>query len=277
MCTQPIFSIIIPTFNRKLFLKKAVDSVLDQTYTNFELIIIDDGSTDDSKEIINAYYDARIKYSYQENNGVASARNHGLKKAKGKYVAFLDSDDWWVPEKLSKTMDYINKFPNVKIFHTEETWYKKGKLLNQKTKHKKPTGFVYTKSLPLCCISISTAVIKKDVFDNIELFDETFEACEDYDFWLRATNKYKIKLIPEYLTLKDGGREDQLSSSIWGLDRFRIKALGKMLDSNELNNENYNLTLKEFNKKCTIFAMGAEKRGRIEEAESYRKLAEKYV
>ncbi|MGB3081915.1 MAG: glycosyltransferase family 2 protein, partial [Candidatus Omnitrophota bacterium] len=129
---------------------------------------------------------------------------------------------------------------------------------------------------PLCCISISTAAINKEVFGEIGTFDEILKACEDYDFWLRVTNKYEVKLIPEYLTIKDGGRPDQLSASVWGLDRFRIMSLEKMLSSRDLSKENYADTLSEFRKKCKIFAAGAEKKGRVATASFYISLPEKY-
>ena len=222
------FSIIIPTHNRETFFKKAVDSVLAQTYSDFELIIIDDGSTDKTKRLALSYSDKRVNYIYQSNHGISFSRNKGVKASQGDFIAFLDSDDSWVPEKLKKTVEYINKYPDIKIFHTEEIWFRNGKLLPQLSKHKKPSGWVYKKALPLCCIGMSTSVINRSVFDNLGSFDETLEACEDYDFWLRVTNKYEVKLIPEELTIKNGGRSDQLSHKIWGLDRFRIKALEKM-------------------------------------------------
>jgi glycosyltransferase involved in cell wall biosynthesis len=276
MSTQPFFSVIIPTFNRKYFLKIAVNSALKQTFKDLQLVIIDDGSSDGTEELISEYNDKRITYARQVNQGVAGARNKGISLSRGKYIAFLDSDDRWVPEKLAVSADYITKFPGIRIFHTEEVWYKNEKLLEQKKKHKKPTGFVYKNALPLCCISISTAVINKDVFSAIGTFDEELEACEDYDFWLRATQKFEVKLIPEHLTIKDGGRPDQLSFSVWGLDRFRIKALEKMLSSGLLDAENYKATLAELKKKCEIFSTGAKKKGKTEEAEFYRDLPAKY-
>ncbi|MFC1480364.1 glycosyltransferase family 2 protein [Candidatus Omnitrophota bacterium] len=277
MGTQPFFSVIIPTFNRRRFLEKAVDSVLGQTFTDLELIVIDDGSTDDTKQFISSYNDKRLTYLYQANSGVSRARNTGLEEAKGEFVAFLDSDDYWVSEKLKKTARYIKNFPDIGIFHTEEEWYRNGVHLTQMEKHRKPSGLVYKYALPLCCISISTAAVKKDIFTRVGTFDENLEACEDYDFWLRATSRYEVKLIPEELTIKDGGRPDQLSSSIWGLDRFRIKALEKMLSSGLLTSGDYKITLKEFEKKCSIFASGAQKRNKKEEAELYRNLPRKYL
>lgn len=275
---QPFFSIVIPTYNRRVLLEKCVNSVLNQTFTDFEIIVIDDGSKDGTDEFIASLETKKInlKYRYHKNHGVSFSRNKGIKIAKGKWIAFLDSDDWWKPTKLERMAEYINKYPDIKIFHTEEIWYQRGRLLPQKVKHKKPTGFVYKHSLPLCCISLSTAVVAKEVFDDVGLFDETMEACEDYDLWLRATAKYAVKLIPETLTLKDGGRPDQLSMSVWGLDRYRIQALDKMLSSGSVPSEYYDITLKELKKKCSIFAEGCKKRDRFDDAAAYLNIPHKY-
>jgi len=271
----PFLSVIIPTYNRETFLKIALESVLNQTVKDFELLIVDDGSTDNTSDLIKSYHDKRIKYLYQPNNGVASARNLGLKFSKGEFIAFLDSDDRWDPKKLEITLNYIHRFPNIYIFHTEEIWYRRGTLLNQKKRHKKPSGHVYSNALPLCCIGMSTAVVKREVFEKIGRFDETLPACEDYDFLLRATHEFEVKLIEEPLTIKDGGRPDQLSSR-WGLDRYRINALEKMLASNSLSDEEFCLTCQELFKKCRIYADGTIKRGRVEEANYYIDLIEKY-
>ncbi len=269
--SSPIFSIIIPTFNRKNFLKKAIDTVLMQSFNDFELIVVDDGSNDDTESMVKQYDDQRIKYFFQDNHGPAHARNRGLEKARAKWIVFLDSDDWWLEGKLARTKECIDEFPEMKIFHTQEVWYRDGKLLNQKKEHRKPGGFVYKNALPLCCISISTVAIDKAVFSKVGTFDEALPACEDYDFWLRATHEFEVKLIDEYLTEKEGGRPDQLSSQ-WGLDQYRIKALEKMLKNGKLNDEEYQETLKVFKKKCKVFGQGARKRGRISEAEYYEKL-----
>ncbi|MGB7293042.1 MAG: glycosyltransferase [Thermodesulfobacteriota bacterium] len=271
----PLFSVIIPTYNRRYLFETALKSVLNQTYMDFEVIVVDDGSTDQTSEVIQNFVDARIKYLHQENHGVSHARNRGLEISKGKFMAFLDSDDRWVPQKLRRAKESIDRYPDICIFHTDEIWYKGGTLLNQMKKHKKPSGYVYLKALPLCCIGMSTSVVKREVFETIGVFDESLPACEDYDFWLRATHSFEVKLINENLTIKDGGRRDQLSSQ-WGLDKHRIKALEKMLCSNNLNVEEYRFTCGELVKKCRIYASGAEKRGRQEEANLYNELARKY-
>ncbi|MFH1837337.1 MAG: glycosyltransferase [Candidatus Omnitrophota bacterium] len=271
----PFFSVIIPSYNRERLLRKAIKSVLIQTFSDLELIVIDDGSTDNTSGVISSYNDTRLISIHQKNMGVSAARNRGIERSTGAFIAFLDSDDRWMPTKLERAKEYIANFPDVSVFHTEEVWYRNGNLLKQLKKHKKPSGSVYKNSLALCCIGISTAVIKKGVFSDIGIFDESLKACEDYDLWLRTANKYEVKLIPEYLTLKDGGRPDQLSARVWGLDRFRIKAMEKMLLSNELNDENYAATLEELKKKCKIFVEGAEKHGNTEAAEYYSNLPDK--
>ncbi|MBD3296034.1 MAG: glycosyltransferase [Candidatus Omnitrophica bacterium] len=276
MKAQPFFSVIIPTFNRAELLKSSVSSVLDQTFTDLELIVSDDGSEDNTAEVIRSFDDPRLRYIRSANKGVSSARNRALEKAGGRYIAFLDSDDRWEPDKLTITSGYIRSRPDIPIFHTEEIWYRAGEVLDQKKKHRKPEGDVYINALPLCCISISTAVIKAELLKEANGFDENLEACEDYDLWLRLTSRYPVKLIPEALTVKDGGRPDQLSSSIWGLDRFRIKALEKILTSGQLSRPYASATLNELRKKCRIFALGAAKRGRTEAAEYYRELPRRY-
>ena len=272
----PFFSVIIPTYNRQHLFDMALKSVLNQTYKDFEVIVVDDGSKDQTNELVRNFDDARIKYLYQVNHGVSHARNRGIEISRGKFIAFLDSDDRWVPQKLQRVNELVHQHPHISIFHTDEIWYKGGTLLSQKKKHEKPSGYVYLKALPLCCIGMSTSVVKRVVFEKIGLFDESLPACEDYDFWLRATHSFEVKLINEKLTIKDGGRTDQLSSQ-WGLDKHRIKALEKMLYSNSLNEEEYRCTLLELLKRCQIYASGAGKRGRLKEANHYHELVRKYL
>jgi len=163
MSKKPFFSVIIPTYNRKDFLPIAVESVLEQTFSDYELIVVDDGSTDGTAEWLRLSLNraGAIKYIYQAHQGVSSARNCGIKNAKGEFIAFLDSDDRFCRQKLEITYEHIQNNPDYKIFHTDEVWYRNGKLLPQKDYHRKPTGFIFKQALKLCCISLSTAVVKK--------------------------------------------------------------------------------------------------------------------
>ena len=276
----PFFSVIIPTYNRAGFLSIALDSVRRQTFTDFELLIIDDGSTDKTQTFCNSIADKRLRYIYQPHKGVAPARNKGITEARGKHICFLDSDDRFCSDKLEVTFTYIIKYPGCKIFHTEELWYRNGRVLSPKKCHKKPDGYVFENALKICCISPSCACIHKDVFARAGLFDEKLKACEDYEFWLRATSVYPVKLIPSILTIKEGGHSDQLSKKYPAMDELRIYAIEKILKSSTLQPHSVRAALAELKKKCKIYIQGAQKRGRLKEASYYTHLmeaADKYV
>ncbi|RKY26862.1 MAG: glycosyltransferase family 2 protein [Candidatus Omnitrophota bacterium] len=266
------FSIIIPSYNRKYLLKIAIESVLEQTFKDFELIIVDDGSTDKTKELVETYKDKRIKYFYQENKGPASARNLGIKNSSGEYICFLDSDDRFRRQKLELTKDYIEKYPLYKIFHTEELWYRNFQYLEQKKIHKKPEGSVFCSALKVCCISLSCACINREVFNKVGLFDEDFPVCEDYEFWLRATLFFPVKLIPFYLTIKEAGPHQQSQKK--GLDKYRLLALYKLIKNYQLPGGYLEPALKNLEEKAKIYIKGAEKRGKTSEVRFIREKIE---
>lgn len=272
----PFFSIIIPVYNRKNLLKIAVDSVLNQSFSDFELIIVDDGSQDEIGKIFKGMDSARLIYLFQRHQGVAAARNLGILQAKGEFICFLDSDDRFRREKLRISYEYVKKYPGYKVFHTEEIWYRKGGLLAHKKHHKKPKGWVFGFALKICCISISTACIKREIFTEIGRFDKNLKVCEDYDFWLRVTARYPVKLIPEFLTIKEGGRFDQQSKKYPALDKYRIYTINKLLKSGILDPEQKELALEELHRKCRIYIQGAEKRNKIRAAGYYKKLLDSY-
>ena len=265
-------SVIIPTFNRANFLKKAIESVLSQTYQGFELIVVDDGSTDNTYEIVSEFKN-NIVYIKQKNIGAASARNTGIKRAKNKFLAFLDSDDCWDKEKLAIQIDEMQKNPSYLVSHTQETWYRNGVLLNQKKKHKKYHGYIFDKCLPLCAVGMSTVMIKRELFERVGKFDENFPCCEDYDFWLRVSVRHPFFLVDKPLTLKDGGRPDQLSFIYrTGMDKFRIQAIVKILGAdNILSDEQRRLATEELKGKCRIYSNGCIKHGKEKEGEYYKK------
>jgi glycosyltransferase involved in cell wall biosynthesis len=269
-------SIVIPTYNRASFLKEAIDSVLSQTYRNFELIVVDDGSTDDTPKLLSSYGE-KIKVIKKANKGPSAARNRGIKAAKGGWIAFLDSDDVWKPGKLEKQVRFIKDNPEVKICQTEEVWIRNGKRVNPRKKHEMHSGWIYEQCLPLCIVSPSSVMIHRDVFEKVGLFDETMLACEDYDLWLRIAPHYPICLVREKLIVKQGGHADQQSHVISSLDLLRIKAMVKSLESGGLNESQYEAALLELNKKCRVYGNGCIKRGKKEEGEKYLRLPEKYL
>jgi glycosyltransferase involved in cell wall biosynthesis len=275
MRTHPSISVIIPTYNRAGKLKEAIDSVLAQDYDDFELIVVDDGSTDDTLQILKAY-GAKVKVIRQRNQGVSAARNRGIAAASGGLMAFLDSDDLWLPGKLTTQIDFFKKTPDALICQTEEIWIRNGVRVNPKERHRKYSGMIFEQSLALCLVSPSAVMVRRGLFEKFGLFDESLPACEDYDMWLRVSCRCPVYLINKPLIIKRGGHADQLSRQP-ALDKFRIQAIKKILDSQMLSADQYNTGVKMLKHKCALYAAGCRKRGRAEEAEFHETLAERYA
>ncbi len=272
---EPV-SVIIPTYNRTEFLKNAIDSVLAQTYAHYELIIVDDGSEDNTAELVSSY-GRNLSYIRQQNRGPAAARNAGIEAARYDLLAFLDSDDWFDKEKLATQLTCMQQHPNYLISHTQEVWYRRGRLLNQKKKHQKPDGFIFAQSLKLCAVGMSTVMARRKLFDLVGGFDENLPCCEDYDLWLRASIRHPFLLVDKPLTYKNGGRPDQLSSlHRIGMDKYRIRAIEKVLAANGLSAEQRQQAASELFKKCRIYGNGCIKYGRLEEGATYLDLAERH-
>lgn len=273
-------SVIIPTYNRSRLLKKAVESVLNQTHPNLELVIVDDGSDDDTSVMIDRYqarYGEKIISVRQENRGPAAARNHGLAVAGHDLIAFLDSDDWLHRDKIGLQVAAMQKEPAYLISHTQEVWYRQGRLLNQKVRHRKQTGFIFARCLNMCAVSMSTVMVRRQLIEQVGLFDEQLPCCEDYDYWLRVSAKQPFLLIDRALTSKDGGRTDQVSFlHRTGMDKYRIRAIEKILTSGMLSARQYQMAWHELVKKCRIYANGCMKHGRSAEGEYYLSLPAKY-
>ncbi len=268
-------SVIIPTYNRAAVLPRALDSVLAQTHAAGEIIVIDDGSADETPHIMERDY-GMVDYYYRENRGVSAARNSGIRKAAGEWLAFLDSDDEWLPNKLQMQVQRINGQPDCRIIHNEEIWIRDGARVNPMHRHRKYGGMIFEHCLPLCVISPSAVVIHRSVFDKVGLFDESLPACEDYDLWLRICALYPVEYIDDPLIIKYGGHQDQLSRQFWGMDRFRIKALVNIIDSGVLTPPQKSAAIHTLMAKCSIYANGAEKRRRWEEVSRYRNIMAHY-
>ncbi|MDD4294806.1 MAG: glycosyltransferase family A protein [Candidatus Omnitrophica bacterium] len=277
---KPYFSIIIPAYNRQKYLKIAVESVLAQSFNDYELIIIDDASNDNTESYIKNISTIHHSINYiknPKNLGISKSRNVGLKNAKGEFICFLDSDDRFRHDKLQITYNYIKEKTDIKIFHTKELWFKNGQYLEPKVYHENPNGYIFKNTVKLCCISPSTAAIHKSIFSDIGIFDENLPVCEDYDLWLRITARYSVALIPLYLTIKQGGLPDQMSQKFSCMDKFRIYALEKILASNTLNPDNYKIAVNELIKKCEIYIKGASKHNNYSDLDKYTKIITKYT
>jgi glycosyltransferase involved in cell wall biosynthesis len=272
--TKPIVTVIITTHNRGWIVGEAIDSVLSQDFSDYELIVVDDGSDDHTAEILAAYGE-RITVLRQANRGVSAARNRGIAEAAGRLIAFLDSDDLWLPQKLSTQVKFFMDHPEAVINQTEERWIRNGVRVNPGKRHLKFSGMIFERSLALCLVSPSAVMIKKTLFNTVGTFDEQLPACEDYDLWLRVSSRYPVDLIDTPLIIKRGGHEDQLSRAP-GLDKYRIQSLVKLLKANCLTVQQKQAVIATLKQKCAVYAGGCRKRGREEEARYFLQLADQY-
>jgi glycosyltransferase involved in cell wall biosynthesis len=261
-----LVSIILPTYNRAGFLSAALDSVFAQTWQRWELVVIDDGSTDESGAVLDQYDDPRMVRLRQENRGVSAARNTGIRASSGAMIALLDSDDQWLPDKLEKQLAYMGRH-GYDICQTDEIWIRNGRRVNQKNKYAKPEGWFFEESLKMCLISPSCTMFTRRAWVAIGPFDEAMPSCEDYDMWLRACLRYPVGLVAEPLTVKHGGRPDQLSNCVPCADEHRIRALLKILQGGGLDARQRDSALAELERKVAIYTQGCEKRGRTEDAQ----------
>ncbi|NND90891.1 MAG: glycosyltransferase [Granulosicoccus sp.] len=256
-------SAIIPTCNRRPLLSVAIESVLSQSLPVHELIVVDDGSDDGTTEWLKRCY-PRIILIRQSNHGVSHARNRAIEKASGQWIALLDSDDRWYPDKLAEQVSALRLSPGLRFCHCDEHWQRNGRRVNPRRKHRKYGGDVFAHCLPLCCISPSATLIHRSLFDQVGMFDESLPACEDYDLWLRICSCEEVLYVDKPLLEKRGGHEDQLSRRYPAMDLYRLQSLAKILRGNTLTRAQARQAETMFHEKFGIFCNGAGKRGRKE-------------
>ena len=240
------------------------------------LLVVDDGSNDSTTHLLEAF-DGKLKALVQNNRGVSAARNLGIKWSTGALLAFLDSDDEWLPDKLARqTALFDGRNPDF-VCHTNEIWLRNGEELPPKGDlHLKQGGRFYPRALERCLISPSSVVISHSLIDRVGWFDEDLPAAEDYDLWLRITAFHHVAFVPESLVIKHGGRADQLSQTTPAIDRFRTRAILKILENQALPSHYRGAAVRELVRKCHIVASGCIKRGKKLEAETYLETARKY-
>jgi len=263
---MPHVSVIIPTFNRAYVIERAINSVLKQSFTDLECIVVDDGSTDDTLKVVEQIKDPRLKIVSSINRGVSAARNFGFSHSSGQWIALLDSDDEWLSHKLYAQLEFSNKNPELPLIHGEEIWIRNGKRVNPKFKHKKEGGKIFERALALCLISPSAAILKRDLYEEMQGFREDYIVCEDYELWLRVTQKYAVGFVNDPILNKYGGHKDQLSSKYKAMDYWRVRAMEEIYRNPKFDlSEREKLSLKEMLlEKCRILKLGYEKHQNLE-------------
>ncbi|MEW6534158.1 MAG: glycosyltransferase family A protein [Candidatus Auribacterota bacterium] len=257
-------SIIIPLYNRAGLIGRAIKSVLRQTHVNFELLIVDDGSADEPASTIQSFADERIRYIRQPHGGVSAARNRGVTESRYPLIAFLDSDDEWLPNKLERQYTLMRDNNAVRICYTGESWIRNGNPFPHRKSEQKFSGDIFEQCLNDCFIGCSTVMMEKALFMRAGMFSLDFPVCEDYDLWLRIAARSKIYYINEPLILKYGGHDDQLSRQYWGLDRYRLEAIRRILASGILTDQQRRQAVDILLKKCAIVVGGSLKRKRYD-------------
>jgi glycosyltransferase involved in cell wall biosynthesis len=275
---MPFISVIIPTYNRKDLLPRAINSVRDQTYTDFELIVVDDASEDETGALECFTDDQPSIHSirFPCHRGVSAARNIGVAQSKGPWICFLDSDDVWHKNKLKKQVLWHNAHKEFRIFQTQELWIRNGVRVNPPKTHAKIHGLQFKENLERCMITPSSVMIEKRLFLESGGFNESLPACEDYDLWLRITSTHPVGLLDEPLLIRYGGHDDQLSAIMPVLDRFRIRSILDCLNRGKLSKEQVDLARQQLVKKALIVANGYKKRGKKDYYEFYLQLAQQY-
>lgn len=253
---MPLISIILPTFNRASVLARAVDSVSRQSFKDWELVLVDDGSTDQTEQMARAWSGFPLRYLKTENRGVSAARNLGASEARGEWLAFLDSDDEWLPNKLA---EQVKLMPSYRWIHSEEIWVRNGARVPVAKKYEKTGGRIFSRCVDLTCVSPSTALVEKKIFTEAGRFREDYPVCEDYDLWLRLSARHDIGLVAAPLILKYGGHEDQLSRKYPAMDYYRAQSLVPFLETRDISYLERAHVAEVLDLKCGILLEGYKK------------------
>lgn len=259
---MPFVSVIIPTFNRSSVIIRAINSVLNQSNKDFELIVVDDGSTDETELILSPFIKAGIiKYFKHQNLGVSATRNFGVSQASGEWLSFLDSDDEWLPHKLQEQIDFLQKNLSFNIVYGQEIWLRNGERVNQRAIHQKYGGWIFDKCVQQCLIAPSSVIVKTNVFHEMGGFDQDFTVCEDYDLWLKISSLYEVGYISNPIIIKHGGHEDQLSTKYVAMDMWRLRSLNRILKIRNLSDEHKENVIETIKRKGSILMQGYQKHG----------------
>lgn len=265
----PEISVVVPVYNRGNVVKRALDSIMNQSHAPDEIIIVDDGSTDETREQLKNYGDRITTIFLEHNSGPSKARNTGVSLATAEWIAFLDSDDCWKKDKLKNQIEFMKKYPFYQILQSDEIWIRNGRRVNPCRHHAKPADWIWDASLERCLVSPSGVLIRKSLFKQYGGFDESLPVCEDYDLWLRISRHHPVGLEPSLSVVKYGGHSDQLSRTFIAMDSFRVRALNELL-KRETDPAFRQKIINVLEKKTKILIKGYEKRGKVTKAKNCR-------
>jgi glycosyltransferase involved in cell wall biosynthesis len=276
---MPKVSVVIPVYNSDKYIEETLDSVLSQTYTDFEVIVVDDGSEDKTPSIVKQYqvkYPEKVKLIQKENGGPASARNMGIKVARGEFIAFNDSDDLWLPSKLEKQLEYFNSDPQVGLVYSKYTSFKGDKELRTKPEGGH-SGWIFTKLLSKSIIQASTMIVKRECLDAVGTFDESFSLADEYDMSLRIAKKFQCYFVDKALT-RYRVHDTNASKNNLLFDKENLKIYKKIYNNDtDLCENEKELLKKRISRYCILVAKGLYNQGQLDESKKYQKEALEYL
>lgn len=268
-----LVSVIIPTYDRLHLLKEAIASVQAQYYRPIELIVVDDGSTDGTAEQLRGVHNIRL-LSIGHTGCPGAARNAGIEASTGDYLAFLDSDDLWEPEKIAVQMEALTGDTDTPIIHCRELWLRDGRTVSQTGQRHRRAGWLFADAVRKCIIGPSTVLLRRSVLEDVGGFRNDLQIAEDYELWLRVTDQYPVAYLDQPFVTKRAGHGDQLSTRYGQIERFRIDALAPLVAANRWKEPHHqSIAKQELERKCLIYAAGARKRKHNSEAARYESLA----
>ena len=272
---MPTVSVIIHTYNNEKFIAETVESVLNQTYKDYEIIVVDDGSADGTRDALVPYMQ-KIRYHYKENGGIASAKNAGISLSETEFVAFLDHDDLWAPDKLQLQMEHFNENPQIGLVYAKYTSFRDGKELRTKPE-KGYSGWIFKELLSKSFIQTSTVVVKRECLDAVGPYDETFSLGDEYDMFLRIARKFQCGFVDKGLT-RYRVHDTNASNNDFLFDNENLGVYKKIYNNfTDLDGVEKKILRKRIARYSMKVAEGLYRQGKQEESKKYQMEANNYL
>jgi glycosyltransferase involved in cell wall biosynthesis len=272
---MPTVSVIIHTYNNEKFIAETVESVLNQTYKDYEIIVVDDGSVDGTRDALLPYMHG-IRYHYKENGGIASAKNAGISLSQAEFIAFLDHDDLWVPDKLKLQMECFNENPQVGLIYAKYTSFRDGKELRTKPE-KGYSGWIFKALLAKSFIQTSTVIVKRECLNAVGPYDESFSLGDEYDMFLRISKRFQCGFIDKGLT-RYRVHETNASKNDFLFDNENLGVYKKIYNNfTDLDGEEKKILRKRIARYSMKVAKGLYSQGKLDESKKYQKEALNYL